>query len=87
MTDCIKSLLINSSHLKELFILSNITFNYQSYLKNWKDIFKYDWLWKVMLDNMKSSFKWLQLINKLLMQSVILSPIFQIFTNIYISYI
>ena len=37
-----------------------------------------------MLDKMKSSFKWLQLINKLLMQSVILSPIFQILTNIYI---
>ena len=33
MTDCIRSLLINSSHLKELFILSNITFNYQIYLK------------------------------------------------------
>ena len=33
MTDSIRSLLINCSHLKELFILSNITFNYQSYLK------------------------------------------------------
>ena len=33
MTDCIRSLLINSSHLKELFIMSNITFNYQTYLK------------------------------------------------------
>ena len=33
MTNCIRSLLINSSHLKELFILSNITFNYQTYLK------------------------------------------------------
>ena len=33
MTDCISSLLINSSHLKELFILSNITFNFQTYLK------------------------------------------------------
>ena len=33
MTDGIRSLLINCSHLKELFILSNITFNYQSYLK------------------------------------------------------
>ena len=33
MTDCIRSLLINSSHLKELFILSNNTFNYQTYLK------------------------------------------------------
>ena len=33
MTDCIRSLLINSSHLKELFILSNSTFNYQKYLK------------------------------------------------------
>ena len=33
MTDCIRSLLINSSYLKELFILSNITFNYQTYLK------------------------------------------------------
>ena len=33
MTDCIRSLLINSSHLKELFILSNITINYQTYLK------------------------------------------------------
>ena len=33
MTDCIISLLINSSHLKELFILSNINFNYQTYLK------------------------------------------------------
>ena len=29
-----------------------------------------------MLDKMKSSFKWLELINKLLMQSVILIPIF-----------
>ena len=36
-----------------------------------------------MLDKMKSSFKWLQLINKLLMPSVILISIFQIFT-IYI---
>ena len=33
---------------------------------------------------MKSSFKWLQLINKLLMQSVTLIPIFHIFTNMYI---
>ena len=33
MTDCIRSLLINNSHLKKLFILSNITFNYQTYLK------------------------------------------------------
>ena len=35
MTDCIRSLLINCSHLKEIFILSNITFHYQSqsYLK------------------------------------------------------
>ena len=33
MTDCIRSLLINSSHLKKLFILSNITFNYQTYPK------------------------------------------------------
>ena len=33
MTDCIRSLLINCSHLKEHFILSNITFHYQSYLK------------------------------------------------------
>ena len=33
MTDCIRSLLINCSHLKELFILSNITFHHQSYLK------------------------------------------------------
>ena len=33
MTDCIRSLLNNSSHLKELFILSNITFIYQTYLK------------------------------------------------------
>ena len=33
MTDCIRSLLINCSHLKELFILSNITFHYQLYLK------------------------------------------------------
>ena len=33
MTDCIRSLLINCSHLKELFILSNITFNYQTHLK------------------------------------------------------
>ena len=33
MTDCIRSLFINCSHLKELFILSNITFHYQSYLK------------------------------------------------------
>ena len=33
MTDCIRSLLINFSHLKELFILSNITSRYQSYLK------------------------------------------------------
>ena len=34
MTDCIRSLLINSiSHLKELFILFNISFNYQAYLK------------------------------------------------------
>ena len=33
MTDCIRSLLINSSHLKELFILSYITFSYQTYLK------------------------------------------------------
>ena len=33
MTDCIRSLLINCSHLKELFILSNTTFHHQSYLK------------------------------------------------------
>ena len=33
MTDCIRSLLINSSCLKEIFILSNITFNYQTYLE------------------------------------------------------
>ena len=33
MTDGIRSLLINCSHLKELLILSNITFNFQSYLK------------------------------------------------------
>ena len=33
MTDCIRSLLINCCHLKELFILSNITFHYQSYFK------------------------------------------------------
>ena len=33
MTDCIRSLLINCSHLKELSILSNITFHYLSYLK------------------------------------------------------
>ena len=33
MTDCIRSLLINCNHLKELFILSNITFHHQSYLK------------------------------------------------------
>ena len=33
MTDGIRSLLINCIHLKELFILSNITFNYQLYLK------------------------------------------------------
>ena len=35
MTDCIRSLLINSSHLKELFILFRYiyTFNYQTYLK------------------------------------------------------
>ena len=33
MTDCIRSLLINCSHLKELFILSNITFHYETYLK------------------------------------------------------
>ena len=33
MMDCIRSLLINCSHLKELFILSNITFNYQTHLK------------------------------------------------------
>ena len=39
MTDCIRSLLINSSHLKELFILSNITFNYQTYLKKIEKIF------------------------------------------------
>ena len=79
MTDCIRSLLINSSYLKELFILSNITFNYQTYLEIEKIFFKYDWWWKVMLDKMKSSFKWLQLINKLLMQSVILIPIFSNF--------
>ena len=40
MTDCIRSFLINSSHLKELFILSNITFNYQTYLKIEKYILK-----------------------------------------------
>ena len=33
MTDCIRSLLINCSHLKELSILSNITFHHLSYLK------------------------------------------------------
>ena len=35
MTDCIRSLIIwpNCSHLKELFILSDITFHHQSYLK------------------------------------------------------
>ena len=33
MKDCIRSLLINSSHLIELFILSNINFNYETYLK------------------------------------------------------
>ena len=34
MMDCIRrSLLINSGHLKELSILSNITFHYQSYFK------------------------------------------------------
>ena len=33
MTDCIRSLLINCSQLKELSILSNITFNYETYLK------------------------------------------------------
>ena len=33
MTDCIRSLLINCIRLKELFILSNITFHFQSYLK------------------------------------------------------
>ena len=33
MTDCIRSLLINCTHLIELFILSNITFNYQKHLK------------------------------------------------------
>ena len=33
MAHRIRSLLINCSHLKELFILSNITFHYQSYLK------------------------------------------------------
>ena len=33
MMDCIRSLLIISSHLKKLFILSIITFNYQTYLK------------------------------------------------------
>ena len=33
MTDCIRSLLINSSYLKEIFILSNIIFNYQTYLE------------------------------------------------------
>ena len=35
MTDCIRSLTdyINCSHLKELYILSNITFHHQSYLK------------------------------------------------------
>ena len=32
MTDCIRSLL-NCSHLKVIFILSNITFHYQSYFK------------------------------------------------------
>ena len=36
MTDCIRSLIIrpNCSHLKELFILSDISFHHQSYLKN-----------------------------------------------------
>ena len=33
MADCIRGLLINCSHLKELFIVSNITYNYQTYLK------------------------------------------------------
>ena len=33
MMDCIRDLLINCNHLKELFILSNITYNYQTYLK------------------------------------------------------
>ena len=56
-------------------------------VKNWKDIYKYDCRWKVMLDKMKSYFKLLQLIIKLLMQSAILSPFFQIFTNIYILYV
>ena len=36
MTDCIRRLLINCSHLKELFIINHIKKNYyyQSYLKN-----------------------------------------------------
>ena len=42
MMDCIRSLLINYSHLKELFILSNITFNYQAYLKIEKIFLKID---------------------------------------------
>ena len=33
MMDSIRSSLINCSHLKELSILSNITFPHQSYLK------------------------------------------------------
>ena len=41
MTDCIRSLLINCSHLKELFILSNITFHHQSYSKRFFLISKY----------------------------------------------
>ena len=40
-TDCIRGLLINYSHLKELFILSNII-KLPNIFKNWKDIFKYD---------------------------------------------
>ena len=78
MTDCIRSLLINSSYLKEIFILSNITFNYQTYLEIEKIYLN------MILDKMKSSFKWLQLINKLLMQSVTLILFF--FATIYILY-
>ena len=41
MTDCIRSLLNNCSHLKEFFILSNITFYHQSYLKIFFQLFLY----------------------------------------------
>ena len=33
MTNCIRSLLNNCGHLKEFFVLHNIIFHYQSYLK------------------------------------------------------